>query len=267
MTVSSMRSRVVVRLAIFLVATVLAASSGAPAAAGTTVSGTGLELLARLKTGVEHPGGYERKLFVHWIDADGDGCSTRFEVLIAESRTTAQVGNGCSVTGSWRSAYDGVTTTDPGPFDIDHMVPLKEAWDSGAWAWTSGRRRDYANDLGDWRSLRAVTAASNRSKSDKDPAQWMPPRAGFRCIYAIEWVAVKMRWSLRVDTSERTALRQILEACPTRTARVAVLPLEPATPAPTPTPGVTPSPTPAPTPEIPPPPAPAASLGDRSSVG
>ena len=166
-----MRSRIAARLGVLLAAAVLVASSGAPATAATTVSGTGLQLLARLATAPERPSGYARALFVHWIDADRDGCNTRNHVLVAESRTTPRIGAGCSVGGSWRSVYDGATTSNASSFDIDHVVALKEAWDSGAWAWTSARRQAYANDLGDSRSLRAVSASSNRSKSDRDPAQ------------------------------------------------------------------------------------------------
>jgi hypothetical protein len=239
--ISATRPRIVGRVVVLLAAVVLAVSNGAPATAATTVSGTGVRLLARLATAPEHPSGYARTLFIHWIDADRDGCNTRKEVLIAEARTTARIGSGCSVAASWRSAYDGVTTTSASSFDIDHIVALKEAWDSGAWAWTSARRQSYANDLGDSRSLRAVSAASNRSKSDRDPAQWLPPRTSFRCTYATEWVVVKVRWRLSVDPLERAALKRILIACPARTASVAVLPVatsSPATtPAPTPTPG------------------------------
>lgn len=260
------RTSVVARLAPLIVAVLIATSSGSASAAAPRVNGTTAELLAALTTAAEHPAGYARTKFVLWIDADGDGCSTRLEVLIAEAQGTPQVRAPCSVSGSWRSAYDGVVTTNPGSFDIDHTVPLKEAWDSGAWAWTPARRRAFANDLDDWRSLRAVTASSNRSKGDKDPAQWLPPRVAFRCVYANQWIAVKTRWSLKVDSAERSALRQLLELCPTRTASVAVIPFEPppptptptpdaspsttpsATPSPTPTPGASPSPSPTPTP-------------------
>jgi hypothetical protein len=244
------------------VVVVLVGLSAGPASASTKVKGTGPDLLAALVTAPEHATGYDRKLFVHWIDADDDGCTTRNEVLIAESRKTPQVGSHCSVVGEWRSAYDGVVTTDPGDFDIDHMVPLKEAWQSGAWAWTPERRQAYANDLGDWRSLRAVTAATNRSKGDKDPADWLPPRVAFRCIYAIEWVAVKTRWGLRVDTAERSALRDLFEVCPPRTATVTIIAIATPTPSPTPTPTPTPaaSPTPSPTPAVSPSPSATPSL-------
>ena len=233
------------RLAALAFAVTLSLAAVAPATASATASGTGLALLARLVSAPEHTGGYARTLFVHWIDADRDGCDTREEVLIQESRTTPHVGPGCSVSGSWRSAYDGVTTTRASAFDIDHVVPLKEAWDSGAWAWDPPRRRAYANDLGDSRTLRAVSAASNRAKGDRDPAQWLPPLVGFRCTYATEWVVVKVRWSLSVDTAERDALHRILASCPARTVSVAIV----ATPSPTSpaSPATTPSPAPAPT--------------------
>ncbi|MGZ8438747.1 MAG: HNH endonuclease family protein [Candidatus Limnocylindrales bacterium] len=229
------------RLAALFSAVLLAAAFVTPATAATTVSGTGLQLLARLTTAAERPAGYDRDLFVLWVDADHDGCNTREEVLIAESRTTARTGTGCAVSGSWRSAYDGVTTTRASSFDIDHVVPLKEAWDSGAYGWTAARRQSYANDLGDWRSLRAVSAASNRSKGDKDPAQWLPPLRSFRCTYATDWVVVKVRWSLTVDPRERTALRGILASCPVRTSRIVLQP-PPVVPVPSPTSAPTPAP-------------------------
>jgi hypothetical protein len=96
--------------------------------------------------------GYVRAKFKHWIDADGDGCSTRQEVLKQEAVTAPVQGPGCALSGgSWVSAYDGATTGDARQFDIDHLVPLAEAWDSGASAWTSKEREAYANDLGDLR--------------------------------------------------------------------------------------------------------------------
>lgn len=157
--------------------------------------------------------GYDRSLFPHWIDGDGDGCDTREEVLIQESRVTASTGAGCSVTsGSWYSYYDGVYVSDPGSLDIDHMVPLAEAWDSGAKTWTTDRRRSFANDLGSARSLVAVTASSNRAKGDQDPAEWKP-RTSVYCRYATDWINVKHRWSLTVNSTEKSALSSMLNSC------------------------------------------------------
>lgn len=170
--------------------------------------------LAGLRVEAEFPSGYDRDLFRHWIDADRDGCDTRREVLIAESTTPVQVGSGCSITGgTWYSAYDGTTTIDASTFDIDHMIPLKEAWDSGAHAWSSDRRQAFANDLTLAQSLIAVSASSNRSKSDRDPAEWMPPRTAYHCTYVTAWIAVKKAWDLSVDQAEYRKLEQVLATC------------------------------------------------------
>jgi hypothetical protein len=197
-------------------------TSPGPVATGT-VTATPLQLLAGIPTVSETSAGYDRDLFVLWIDADGDGCDTRDEVLIAESLTTVAVGSDCWISGgSWVSAYDGFATSDLGDLEIDHVVALKEAWDSGAATWTADRRQAYANDLGDDRSLRAVSAASNADKSDRDPADWLPTAASSRCTYATAWVAVKVRWRLSVDAAERAALQEILGSCPTPAVTVAI---------------------------------------------
>ncbi|MFF7329618.1 DUF1524 domain-containing protein [Streptomyces sp. NPDC008150] len=167
-----------------------------------------------LPAAAESRDGYQRTSFKHWVDADRDGCSTRAEVLIAESRTAPTVEPGCKVTaGEWYSYYDGQTVTAPAGLDIDHMVPLAEAWDSGASAWTAARREAYANDLDADRSLVAVTARTNRSKADKDPSEWLPPLADARCTYAADWVATKLRWNLTVDDQERVALAGLAGEC------------------------------------------------------
>ena len=148
------------------------------------VTGTADAAPAGLRIEAEHARtGYDRDLFHHWIDADGDGCDTRDEVLIAESVTTVQVSQpGCTLSGGqWVSLYDGVQTTDPSTFDIDHMVPLAEAWDSGAWNWDAQQREAFANDLTHAEALIAVSASSNRSKGDQDPAEWQPPSASADC--------------------------------------------------------------------------------------
>lgn len=168
-------------------------------------------VLAALPVSGETRDGYSRDLFRHWTIDPATGCDTRDVVLINE-RVSGTV-RGCSVIGGvWRSAYDGVTTSNPSSFDIDHVVPLAEAWDSGAWRWSAGTRQAFANDLGYPGSLIAVTASSNRSKSDQDPSEWLP-LAG-RCTYAKQWIAVKFRWRLAVDATEKSAINRILAGCP-----------------------------------------------------
>ncbi|MEU8955009.1 HNH endonuclease family protein [Streptomyces sp. NPDC048518] len=158
--------------------------------------------------------GYVRTAFKHWVDADHDRCTTRAEVLISESRTEPVIEGTCKVVaGRWFSYYDGQTLTDPKGLDIDHMVPLAEAWDSGASTWSPAHRQDYANDLDAERSLVAVTAKSNRSKADQDPAQWLPPLADARCTYAADWTATKLRWALTANKAEVSALKEVAEGC------------------------------------------------------
>ncbi|MBU6280421.1 MAG: DUF1524 domain-containing protein [Actinomycetales bacterium] len=173
-------------------------------------SSSALVLLRALPSVPEHVGGYDRSLFADWQDRDGDGCDTRDEVLIAEA--VAGVVQGCEVIGGrWVSLYDGSVVSDASALDIDHVVALSEAWDSGAWRWNAGRRARFANDLGYPLALFAVTAGSNRSKSDQDPAEWVP-EAG-RCRFAKAWIGVKFRWRLAVDSRERMALQQLLRGC------------------------------------------------------
>lgn len=159
---------------------------------------------------------YDRELFGSgWIDTDGDGCDTREEVLIAESITPAQVDPyGCQViAGDWVSVYDGEETADPSDFDIDHVVALGEAWRSGASAWTPEQRLTFANHLDDPAALIAVTASTNRSKGDRDPASWQPPNRDAWCGFATAWTTVKVQWGLTADQAEVDALRNMLVGC------------------------------------------------------
>jgi hypothetical protein len=165
--------------------------------------------------------GYDRTLFHLWIDADGDGCDTREEVLISEAEDPPGQGSGCALSGGrWYSYYDGVYATAASSLDIDHVVPLAEAWDSGARTWTSDRREAYANDLADSRTLVGVTASLNRSKGDQDVAEWLPPIN--HCRYVKDWVAVKIRWGLSMDSAERSALESEAADCTNSTITVIV---------------------------------------------
>ena len=112
----------------------------------------------------------------------------------------------------WYSYYDGKTWTKPADVDIDHVVPLAEAWRSGARAqkWTAVRRQAYANDLGYAYSLQAVTDNVNQSKGDRDPAHWLPPRAAARCTYVVRWTAIKYRWHPSMDKTEKATSGRLL---------------------------------------------------------
>jgi len=171
-------------------------------------------LLASMVIKPEVTSGYDRGLFKHWIDADGDSCNAREEVLIIESLESVTLGAGCKVlAGSWFSSYDAVVITDSSKLDIDHMIPLKEAWDSGANTWSASRRQAFANDIDLPEALIAVSASSNRSKSARDPAEWLPTSISYRCQYVEDWMTVKVKWELSVDAKEFEALRGISVGC------------------------------------------------------
>jgi hypothetical protein len=173
---------------------------------------TAVSRLSALTVAAEsHQSSYDRDLFPHWITITGS-CNTREQVLKRDG-TGVTVDSSCyPASGSWRSPYDGATWTNPADIDIDHMVPLSEAWASGAWAWTTSRRQTYANDLGG-PELWAVTDNVNQSKGDQDPATWQPSLSSFRCTYARAWIQVKWYYSLTVDSAEKTALNSMLATC------------------------------------------------------
>lgn len=190
------------------------AQAAAPDHAGETVTLSVEDAIAALPVRAEDRTGYKRSSFRHWIDADRDGCNTRQEVLLEEALVSPEQGTGCTISGGeWYSEYDATVTDNARSLDIDHRVPLAEAWDSGASSWTAADREAYANDLGDARSLVAVSARTNRSKGDQDPTTWMPPYAGDRCQYLAYWVVVKTRWQLAVDPAEQEALQENLAGC------------------------------------------------------
>jgi len=197
-------------------------AAGSTASADTQWSGTLTQAIDHVPVAGEVRTGYTRDQFRLWVDADGDGCDTRAEVLIAEAEDAPTVGSGCSLSGGrWYSYYDGVSQTSASALDIDHMVPLAEAWDSGARSWTASRREAFANDLGDSHSLVGVTASLNRSKGDQDVAEWMPPING--CRYIKDWVTAKIRWGLSQDSAEKAALQDIAAGCTNSSLSVTVV--------------------------------------------
>jgi hypothetical protein len=156
--------------------------------------------------------GYKRSAFKHWIDADKNGCNTRAEVLIEEAVVKPKIGPKCKLTdGKWLNAYDGITVGAPSQLDVDHMVPLAEAWRSGAWKWTAAQRQAFANDLENSEALIAVTASTNRSKGDKDPSLWMPAKD--QCVYTQNWISVKIKYSLTADPQEAEKLNSLVSTC------------------------------------------------------
>jgi hypothetical protein len=146
-----------------------------------------------------------------WI-SQGHGCTTRDRVLLRDGLGT-MIGAHCEITAvHWRSVYDGTTTAVRSEVQIDHIIPLANAWRSGASHWTRERRVRFANDLAD-PQLIAVSARSNTSKGDSGPEEWKPPRHRVWCLYARWWIDVKAIWRLTVTSGEQTALRTMLKTC------------------------------------------------------
>lgn len=159
-------------------------------------------LFERLRIEAEHRTGYSREaVFGGWLYSGGQ--STRDRVLASEQLPD----------GTWYSAYDSVIVLSAGELDIDHVVPLAEAWESGGHRWSTETWTRFGNDLEDPRSLIAVSASTNRSKGAKDPQDWWPPHAGYRCQYAADWIAIKDRWNLTVDAAEHRSLDAQIESC------------------------------------------------------
>ncbi|KAL4961032.1 HNH endonuclease family protein [Aspergillus stella-maris] len=153
---------------------------------------------------------YDRDLFPHWI-SQGNSCNTRDRVLIRDG-TDVTTGSGCSITGSWLSPYDGETWTATSDVDIDHVVPLSNAWNSGASEWTTDEREAFANDL-DIPQLLAVTDNVNSQKSDSGPEEWLPPLTSYHCTYGKMWTTVKYTYGLTVTSAEKAALEDLLATC------------------------------------------------------
>ncbi|NYH78952.1 hypothetical protein FHR84_002277 [Actinopolyspora biskrensis] len=180
---------------------------------GTPSAAEAADLLDELRVAPEGSmDGYDRDEFPHWAKAEGRNCNVRERVLIREG-TDVDTGRDCYPTsGEWNSWYDGGTWTDPSDLDIDHIVPLGEAWRSGASEWSTDKREDFANDL-DGPQLVAVTDNVNQSKGDDPPEEWLPPDESVHCGYAAAWTGTKHNWELSVTTEEKKTLRDVLQGC------------------------------------------------------
>jgi hypothetical protein len=221
----------------------------ATTAAPSTAPGTALAALATLRVKGRAPmTGYVRtaKFGAAWLDVDRNGCDTRDDVLRRD--LTAVTGTRCTVrTGVLHDPYTSTTirftrgATTSTAVQIDHVVPLGDAWQTGAQGWSQAKRIDLANDP---INLFAVDGPTNEQKSDSDAASWLPPSKGFRCTYVAHQVGVKASYGLWVTAAEKAAMQRVLASCPTVTAPVSTLSKAVLT-GPGATPTTTPSSTPA----------------------
>ncbi|WP_375387386.1 excalibur calcium-binding domain-containing protein [uncultured Amnibacterium sp.] len=180
----------------------------APVRAAAAPSVSARTLLARLDVAKEaRAASFRAARFSGWVDADGDGADTRAEVLSSESTTPVTVdAKGAVRTGRWVSPYDGVTVSSVAKARVDHLVPLKEAWVSGAASWTSTKRQAFTNDLGFAPALAVISVKAARAKGSREPDAYLPSLRSDRCTYVKDWIATKYRWGLSVDPVEQRAL-------------------------------------------------------------
>ncbi|WP_069814045.1 HNH endonuclease family protein [Streptomyces sp. TP-A0874] len=155
--------------------------------------------------------GYSRAKFPHWA-AQGENCDTRETVLERDGTDVERDAQCRAVSGTWTSAYDDEKFTEASDLDIDHMVPLANAWRSGADGWTQEQRKAFANDL-THPQLLAVSASSNRSKGDQGPDEWQPPAKTYWCTYGRAWTSVKATYELSVTEPEKEKLTEMLDTC------------------------------------------------------
>lgn len=151
-----------------------------------------------------------------WADADSDGCNTRQEVLISESRAPVQRREpGCKIlTGDWLDPYTGVSTGSPAELQIDHLVALADAHRSGGWAWPAAKKVAFANDLSDAEMLNAVSGRENERKADDGPDRWSPPNSAFKCAYVAAYARIKAKWDLSVTPDQNAAIGRLWKGCP-----------------------------------------------------
>ncbi|OAA49676.1 secreted protein [Metarhizium rileyi] len=191
---------------------VLGVPTPAPAPPGIPSASTARTLLAGLEIATPlSGGGYSRHLFPTWETIQGN-CNAR-EFVLKRDGKDVQTNSACvAQSGTWVSPYDGVSFTNASRLDIDHMVPLKNAWISGASQWTTDERKRLANDI-TRPQLWAVSAHANRGKSDGSPDEWKPPLKTFWCTYAKSWVQVKSHYELTITDAEKGSLAGMLDSC------------------------------------------------------
>jgi hypothetical protein len=207
------------RTALFIVAGAFAASAVLGGAAPTSAApptpppaATARTELATLQVAAPYPmTGYSRDKFPHWVNQHG-ACNTREVVLQRDGESVTTDSDCAAVSGRWYSVYDQVWLTSAADVDIDHVVPLANAWRSGADWWPTSQREAFANDL-DSQQLIAVHDTVNQAKGDQSPDQWKPPNTGYWCVYARSWVHVKYVWKLTITSAEKAALTDMLDRC------------------------------------------------------
>lgn len=161
--------------------------------------------------------GYTRERFGQaWADVDGNGCDTRDDVLARDLLDVRLGTDGCTVlAGTLLDPYTGATIAfvrgpDSADVQIDHLVALDDAWRTGAQAWPAARRLAFANDPA---NLLAVDGQANQDKGASDASQWLPPQAGYACVYVVRQLRIKVAYGLWMTPDEHAAAARTLDGC------------------------------------------------------
>ena len=164
--------------------------------------------------------GFDRDEFgPAWSDVDRNGCDTRNDILkrdLSEEKFKAGTHDCIVLSGVLEDPFSGKTITfergqdTSSDVQIDHVIPLSDAWQKGAQQWTDGKRKEFANDP---LNLLAVDGPLNGQKSDSDAASWLPPRKAYRCEYIARQIDVKAKYDLWVTSAEKDAMKDVLSSC------------------------------------------------------
>ena len=160
--------------------------------------------------------GYTRSQFPHWSDPDRNGCDARNDILkrdLTDISYKAGTRDCKVIAGQLLDPFSGkVITFSPTKvvIDIDHVVALSNAWQTGAAYFDKAVRTQIANDP---LNLLAVDSKLNRQKGDGDAATWLPPNKSFRCEYVAKQIAVKTKYKLWVTSTEKEAIIRVLSVC------------------------------------------------------
>ncbi|MFF1879779.1 HNH endonuclease family protein [Leifsonia sp. NPDC058230] len=205
-------------------------SASVPVAGSSATQGGALDLLETLPVKGRAPKtGYDRvaQFGTAWLDVDRNGCDTRNDILARDLHPAVKSGV-CRVTaGTLDDPYTGKTiafvrgSATSAAVQIDHVVPLLNAWETGAQQLTQAQRVALANDP---MNLFAVDGPTNGKKGAGDAATWLPPEKGFRCTYVARQVSVKATYGLWVTRAEHDAIERILASCASEPAITSTLP-------------------------------------------
>jgi hypothetical protein len=212
------------KVSIVLIATSLLIPAGNSQAADTATATksqyeSALTALNKLPVKGRAPkSGYSREEFPHWKDPDKNGCDSRNDILkrdltkiiFKEGTNNCKVISGILLDPYSNKLIDFDISKSSSTIDIDHVVALSNAWQTGAFQLTLEQRTNFANDP---LNLLAVDFKLNRQKGDGDAATWLPPYKSYRCTYVARQVAVKAKYKLWVTTPEKTAISNLLTAC------------------------------------------------------